>query len=68
MESTLIPCVIVLNGEQRGIIPRACLKTRFWIRGSGFLRRGDRVDDETYRKYVEEELRVAVKNPLPQQG
>ena len=24
------------------------------------------MDDETYRKYVEEELRVAVKNPLPQ--
>ena len=24
------------------------------------------MDDETYRKYVEEELRIAVKNPLPQ--
>jgi len=24
------------------------------------------VDDETYREYVESELRVAVKNPLPQ--
>ena len=47
-------------------ISRACLKTRFWVRGSGFLRRDDGVDDETYRKYVESELRVAVKNPLPQ--
>jgi len=44
---------------------RACLKTSFWVRGSGFLRRGDRVDDETYREYVEQ---VAVKNPLPQRG
>src|SRR3989338_1647849 len=41
---------------------RACLKTRFCLRGSGFLRQGDRVDDETYREYVEQ---VAVKNPLP---
>jgi len=34
------------------------------VRGSGFLRRGDRVNDETYRKYIEQ---VATKNPLPQQ-
>src|SRR3989344_658683 len=51
--------------SSRGL-SRACLKTRFGVGGGGFLRRDDKVDDETYRKYVESELRVAVKNPLPQ--
>ena len=48
------------------MISRAYPKTRFWVRGSGFLRRDEGVDDETYRRYVESELRVAAKNPLPQ--
>jgi len=53
-----------LTGFRRQI--RACPETRFWVQGSGFLRRDEGVDDETYRKYVKSELRVAVKNPLPQ--
>src|SRR3989344_8202728 len=75
--SIISPSTSSIKREERKIVPSmsntatcflfgVCPETRFWVRGSGFLRRDEGVDDETYRKYVEEELRVAVKNPLPQ--
>src|SRR3989344_1068218 len=64
-ENGSLNIMVALGGHSKKALRlRACLQTRFCLRGSGFLRRDEGVDDETYREYVESELRVAIKNPL----